>query len=192
MKRSATSFDMKRDLCVWRGATSGQHVQAGNRFNLVEKWYKKSDSIDVAFLSGRIKNCQDKVNSIQKNDIYKPITSQEWSNNKYIISSPGNMNESGLHWKLASNSVILMAKPEACTWLMEDQLVPGEHYVRVEDDWSDLEEVLDWCRCHQRKCNEIANNAREFVNQFTDMEREWLIEAEVLKRYMTVMNTYYD
>jgi hypothetical protein len=188
MLKPVIPFNEKHDRCVWRGATSGQYVQAGNRFTLLEKWYNRDDDIDIAFLTSRVRNRKEMINDIQKEDIYKPVTKQEWSSNKYIISSPGNMNESGLHWKLASNSVILMAQPEACTWLMEDQLVPREHYVRVKDDWSDLKEMIDWCRSHQKECEQIAVNAREYVSQFTMMNREKRIEAEVLRRYITAVN----
>lgn len=98
------------------------------------------------------------------------------------------MNESGLHWKLASNSVILMAPPEACTWLLEDRLIPGVHYVRVRGDWSDLESQLEWCRSHQDTCREIAGNARKFVNQFVNQSSEEVLEAEVFRRYLMHVN----
>ena len=41
---------------------------------------------------------------------------------KYIISAPGNDKDSGLQWKLASNSIVLMPKPLTESWFMESKL----------------------------------------------------------------------
>lgn len=183
------SFVDKEDRCIWRGSTSGRMDGIGNRFTLVKKWYNRIPDIDVAFVMNRVASKREEyVANIQNGFVAEVITPREWSRCKYIISCPGNMNESGLHWKLASNSVILMAPPEACTWLLEDRLIPGVHYVRVRGDWSDLESQLEWCRSHQDTCREIAGNARKFVNQFVNQSSEEVLEAEVFRRYLMHVN----
>jgi hypothetical protein len=182
-------FADKEDRCVWRGASSGRMDGVGNRFALVKKWHNRTPDIDVAFVKVRVAPKREEyVADIQNGFVATVITPREWAKSKYIISCPGNMNESGLHWKLASNSVILMAPPEACTWLLEDRLIPGIHYVRVKDDWSDLESQLEWCRSHQSTCQEIAENARKFVNQFVDQSSEEALGAEVFRRYLMHVN----
>ena len=48
---------------------------------------------------------------------------------KYILSIEGNDKDSGLNWKLNSNSLVLMAKPRVTSWLMETKLIPNYHYI---------------------------------------------------------------
>jgi hypothetical protein len=179
IKRKPPRFRDKIGKCVWRGVTTGDPLRAGNRFDLVEKWKGKSDLIDVGF--NKIAESYKRPAHIKAN-LVAPVV--EWANHKYIISSPGNMNESGLSWKLASNSVIIMPKPCIYTWLLESRLVAGRHFIQVKGDWSDLEEKIQWCEENQDKCEEIANNAREFVMQFSDIKNENLLEDKVLHEYM--------
>lgn len=171
---------------VWRGATSGFHVGAGNRFKLATDWHNKRPDIDVGF--SKATNCARGAPFNQS----PYLSDEEFSNFKYIISSPGNINESGLHWKLMSNSVVIMAKPEACTWLMEDKLEDQVHYIQVKDDWSDLGEKIDWCKDNDEKCEEITQNAKSYMNQFSNEEEEQYIEGEVVREYFERSNAFYS
>lgn len=193
IKRKPQRFRDKIGKCVWRGVTTGDPRRAGNRFDLVEKWKGKSDLIDVGFnkiaesynnaCHHRNGQCPERARPEHiKANLVAPMVG--WANHKYIISSPGNMNESGLSWKLASNSVIIMPKPCIYTWLLESKLVDGRHFIQVKGDWSDLEEKIQWCEENQDKCEEIANNAREFAMQFSDIKNENLLEDKVLHEYM--------
>lgn len=100
----------------------------------------------------------------------------------------GNDKDSGLNWKLNSNSVILMAKPRITTWLMETTLLPGVHYVLLKDDYSDLREKYIWCKNNQAKCKEIIKNANMFMKQFNNKEREQEIEEAVINKYFDLTN----
>ena len=107
---------------------------------------------------------------------------------KYIISVEGNDKDSGLNWKLNSNSVILMAKPRITTWLMETTLIPGVHYVLLKDDYSDLREKYIWCKNNQAKCEQIIKNANQFMKQFSNQKREEEIEKAVINKYFDITN----
>ena len=102
---------------------------------------------------------------------------------KYQISIPGNDKDSGLNWKLASNSVVLMAHPKIESWLMEGLLQPYVHYVPLKDDYSDLDEILDWCKSNDDKCKEIVINAQQFMRQFQDFNNEILIFNMIKDHY---------
>lgn len=52
-----------------------------------------------------------------------------------------------------------------------------------QDDYSDLEERLNYYINNIDKCLEIINNANEYVNQFKDEKREKLISLLVLEKY---------
>ena len=107
---------------------------------------------------------------------------------KYIISVEGNDKDSGLNWKLNSNSVILMAKPRITTWLMETTLIPDVHYVLLKDDYRDLIEKYIWCKNHPNECKQIIKNANMFMKQFNNKEREQDIEEAVINKYFDLTN----
>lgn len=39
-------------------------------------------------------------------------------------------------------------------------LNPGEHYIQCKNDYSDLTNIIEWCRNNREKCVEIGRNAR--------------------------------
>ena len=71
---------------------------------------------------------------------------------------------------------------------MEDRLIPYVHYIELKDDFSDLEEKLEWCDEHPHECKQIVNNSKKFMNQFYFEEGERYIESQVIKRYFDKIN----
>lgn len=181
-------FEKKKNKVFWRGVSTGcssefhakkWNPRKVNRFTLVEKWYNKKDQINVGF-SFIHRNWLKKKYSRYVKGKCEP---SEFLKNKYILSVEGNDKDSGLNWKLNSNSVVLMPRPRVTSWLMETTLIPNYHYVLIKDDFSDLYEKFIWCEKNQEKCQEIIKNANEFMNQFHDRETEKKLELEVLKKY---------
>jgi spore maturation protein CgeB len=76
-----------------------------------------------------------------------------------------------------------MTKPTCETWFMEGTLIPDFHYVEVKEDFSDLEEKLQYYIQHPEKAEEIIRNAHDFVRQFQDKKRETIISLLVLDKY---------
>jgi len=154
------SFDKKKSIAFWRGTTTGWIKRPGNRFDLVTKWFNKSNKLDVGFNS----ICQGKT------DYKKYLKSKESIKNmlkyKYLICAEGNDVSTGLKWMLYSNSVVLMPKPTIVSWFMEDHLIPFIHYVPIKDDWSDLLDMYKWCEDNQDKCKNIIENANKYVQRF--------------------------
>ena len=74
----------------------------------------------------------------------------------------------GLKWQLASNSVVFMAKPTTVSFLMKDLLLPYVHYVPVKDDYSNLVEMVEWARKHEKRCKWISEQATMYK------ERLWI------------------
>ena len=169
-------FDKKRNILIWRGTTTGTELGA-NRFNLVKTWFNKQPKIDVGFsfiCQGR--NAYNKYVKGTKHisDLLKY---------KYILSIEGNDKDSGINWKLNSNSLVFMAKPTLSSWLMESTLIPNYHYILLKDDFSDLLEKIRWCDNNPNKCKEIIKNANRFMNQFKNQTVEAKIEKAVLRKY---------
>lgn len=170
-------FDNKKDIIIWRGVTTGQLSNPGNRFDLVKRWYNVDSQIDVAFNE-----------IVQGKDDYKKYLkkSKDPANmleNKYILSVEGNDKDSGLNWKLNSNSLVLMPKPLSTSWLMERKLIPNHHYILLKNDFSDLKDKLEWCKKNQDKCKVIIQNANDYMSQFKDEELEKKLEEDVIKLY---------
>jgi hypothetical protein len=58
----------------------------------------------------------------------------------------------------------------------------------VNDDFSNLEERLQYYIDHPEEAEAIIKHAHEYVDQFRDKEREKLISLLVLKKYFEITN----
>ena len=173
-----TPFIEKKNKVIWRGATTGyDNNKVSPRKNLVEKWFNFNANIDIGF--SLICQNSDELRKYKKDKLSK----QEILTNKFIIAVEGNDKPSGLNWNLASNSVVMMPKPTICSWLMEDKLVPGKHYILLKDDFSDLFKKFRWAVKNLDKCEKINKNAKKYMSQFMNLENEKEIERKVLNTY---------
>ncbi len=102
---------------------------------------------------------------------------------KFILCIEGHDVASNLKWVMSSNSVAVMPRPKYETWFMEGTLIPNYHYIEIKDDYSDLEEKLQYYIRHPEEAEKISKNANEYVEQFKDKKRENLISLLVLERY---------
>lgn len=110
---------------------------------------------------------------------------------KFIMSLEGNDVASNLKWVMSSNSIAVTPRLTCETWFMEGTLRPNYHYIEVKDDFSDLEERLQYYIAHPEEAEAIVRHAHEYVDQFRDKQREQLISLLVLKKYFEVTNGRY-
>lgn len=176
-------FYRKKNILFWRGATTGDEERPGNRFDIVKMYFNIYPFIDVGY-SG---TCQGKDEKYAKY-VKGSCDIATFLEHKFILSLEGNDKDSGINWKLNSDCVVVMPKPRHTSWLMEDTLIPGYHYVLVKDDFSDLVEKYEWMMSHMEECQQIVKNANQYMKQFSDIEREERIELDVVKRYLKKMN----
>jgi hypothetical protein len=177
------SFSAKKNKAFWRGTTTGQETRPGNRFTLVKKWFETCDLIHVGFSF----ICQNKK-KYQKY-VKGSCDLSHFLQFKYILSVEGNDKDSGLNWKLNSNSLVLMPRPRVTSWLMETTLVPDYHYVVIKDDFSDLAQKVRWCNNHPQKCKDMIRNANTFMQQFADSAAEEQLEINVIDKYFENMHS---
>lgn len=102
---------------------------------------------------------------------------------KFLLSLEGNDVASNLKWVMSSNSLAIAPKMKFETWFMEGRLKGGEHFVEIAEDYSDLEEKLEYFATHTHEAKDIIRNAHEFVAQFFDKKRETIIALLVLEKY---------
>lgn len=110
-------------------------------------------------------------------------TIREHLDYKFIMALEGNDVASNLKWVMSSNSIAVMTRPTCETWFMEGTLKPDYHYIEVKDDFSDLEEKIQYYIDNPQKAIKIIEHAHQFVKQFLDKEKEELIQILVLQRY---------
>ena len=107
---------------------------------------------------------------------------------KFIMSLEGNDVASNLKWVMSSNSIAVTPRHTCETWFMEGRLIPNYHYIEVKEDFSDLEERLNYYIAHPDEAEAIIRHAHEWVDQFRDIKREKLISLLVLQKYFDITN----
>ncbi len=104
---------------------------------------------------------------------------------KFILALEGNDVATNLKWIMSSNSVAVMPMPRYETWFMEGRLIPDYHFICIKDDYSNLEERLNYFIHHDNKAIEILKNAHDYIAQFKNKRREDFIALKVLDKYFT-------
>lgn len=165
-----TKFDHKKEMAVWRG-----HIHQEHRIILVDRFHANK-LCDIG-------HCDDKKPYAES---YKGFLSvDDQLQYKYIVSVEGKDVATNLKWIMSSNSLCFMRKPRYETWYMEGRLKAGVHYVELKDDFSDLEEKIEFYNKNTEKALEIIQNAQGYTKQFLNKKREEVIGILVAEKYFT-------
>jgi len=82
---------------------------------------------------------------------------------KYLIDIDGWSNTwDATIWKLLSGCVLLKVSGVWEQWYY-NRLKEWVHYVPINDDFSDLNDKIEWCINHDERCKEISKAAYKFV-----------------------------
>ena len=181
VKKFDIPFDKKNNKIIWRGKTTGN-----KRVNFVEKYQNhQNQHIDIKFSN----LCQ---NVIDNNYILSILSIKEQLQSKFLISIEGNDVATNLKWILYSNSVVIMPKPTVCSWIMEDKLISGLHYIEIKSDYSDLEEKYKWCLNNLEKCKKVAEAGKKYIEQFLNQENEKKITNKIIEIYCKTIKIKYN
>ena len=166
-------YNKKNNKIIWRGMSTGKQ----KRVIFVDKFQNNPNkNIDIKF-SNLVQN------TVNNNYILHNMSIKEQLESKFIISIEGNDVATNLKWILYSNSVVIMPKPTVSSWIMEDTLIPGIHYVEIMNDYSDLEEKYNWCLNNLNECNKIADNGKKYIQQFLNINTEKEITKQLIEIY---------
>ena len=88
---------------------------------------------------------------------------------------------------MSSNSLCFMTKPKYETWFMEGTLKPGIHYVELKDDYSDLEEKINYYSQNTEEAQYIIQNAHKHVEIFKNKTHEDIISLLVLEKHFHLL-----
>jgi len=176
LKFSDIAWEEKIDDFFWRGADTGRVSYDNQRLHFVEKHF--SGRVGFSFYEQNFKRSPDRY---LKEYLLGPLRTGDVMKYKYQVVLEGNDKASNLNWTLLSNSVVIMSRPKYHSWLCEEYLVPGVHYVEVARDFSNFEQKLAWCKENDALAKEIAINGTRFVQQFLYKERETQIEKKLIE-----------
>ncbi len=165
-----TPFDDKKPLAVWRGSDHNP-----KRVELMRHYHGHT-------------LCDIGLTNVPEDDPRRGtfLNPAEQMAYKYIISIEGIDVATNLKWIMASNSLCLMPDSVYETWFMEGRLEPGQHFVRVADDFSDLEDKILHYERRPQEARDIIRNANAYVAQFLEPEREQILSLLVLYKYFVV------
>ena len=160
-------FISKKNMLVWRGVVKREH-----RKRFMELYFGHP-----------LCNIGQINKGMNEHWIKERLTIDYHLDYKFILCIEGNDVATNLKWVMSSNSLAVMPKPKFETWFMEGTLKPNFHYVLIKDDFSDLEERMNYYINHPNEALEIIRNAHEFIDQFRNTKREELISLLVLEKY---------
>lgn len=99
---------------------------------------------------------------------------------KYIPIIDGNCIASNHQWVFGSGAVpLLISHPDNAVWFQR-YIRPMVHYVPIEYNLSNLEEMIEWLVSHDVEAKHIASNAMEFARCVfaSDFQRQHLVAVK--------------
>jgi hypothetical protein len=142
----------------------------------MEKFFNKSNLIDIGDVNKGDSHYNDKWRM--------PFMSiNDQLQYKFILSIEGGDVATNTKWIMSSNSLCFMTKPKFETWFMEGELIPNYHYVLINDDYSNLEEKVNYYIDNTDEAESIIQNANNFIIQFKNDKLEDWLHLKILERY---------
>lgn len=166
------TFEEKENKLFFRGG-----VYQPRRIKFFEKYFMHK-YCDIAHIGKK----KPELYQWMKNWNFK-ISRSYQTRFKFLLSLEGNDVASNLKWAMKTNSLVLAPKMRYETWFMEGKLIPNEHFALIDDDYENVEELIDFYTNNPKKAKEIIQNAHEYLEQFFDEKREKYIGILVLAKY---------
>lgn len=160
-------WEKKKSIAVFRGSSTGCGItpETNQRLKLATM---KSGELDVGITkyTEQLKfDAKEKLGKPQKVEpVVEPIRMEAQSSYKYIIHVDGNVLAYRLLNSMLTKSLILRVKSDYIHWT-DHLMKPGQHYIEIKSDLSDLQEKISWCKEHDEECEKIANAGYEFAKQ---------------------------
>ncbi len=165
-------FKMKKDILFGRMSIYQSHR---------EDFFKKHYDNPICDIGDVAKNTNSEW-------VKNKVSISDHLHNKYILALEGNDVATNLKWIMSSNSIAVMPRPKYETWFMEGKLVPDQHYICIKDDYSDLNDKLEYFSTHEKEAMNIIANANQWTQQFRDSKRELLLNLLVMDKYFKWTN----
>lgn len=76
-----------------------------------------------------------------------------------------------------------MPKPRYESWFMEERLEANVHYALLNDDYGNLDSLLEFFTAHPKDAKEIIHNANAYCQAFQNPHIEEACNLLVLRKY---------
>lgn len=147
------SWDEKVAKAFWRGRDSRRE-----RLDLIDIARENPDFINASITNFFFfRDEMDKYGPGQK-----PISMFNFFEYKYQISIDGTVAAYRLPYLLAGGSVVFKQESNYFEYFY-DKLTPGEQFLPVKANLSDLVEKIQWARENDKEARTISKNSRQFV-----------------------------
>lgn len=166
-------FQKKQSAAVWRGRLH-LDIAKERRLDFLRQFSGKS-GFDVGHING---------GNVFPEYRRERMSIQDQLNFKYIFSLEGVDVATNLKWIMSSNSLCFSQRLRYETWYMEGLLQPGVHYVQIAEDFSDVEEKIDYYERHPDEAERIIANANAYTQRFMNRQTEELLSYMVVERYL--------
>ena len=173
-----TDWNVKKNKAIFMGTATGCGTDIENNMRLkaasISQSYPDELLVGITDWNWRLKKSKNgplKLLNLKEISfkLSKPISRKEISEYKYILYIDGHVSAWRLSFDLSYNSVPLIVKSDYYLWFSK-LLKPYEHYVPIESDLSDLIKQIRWCKSNDKKCQEIAKNAKIFYDKYLSKE----------------------
>lgn len=171
------SFEDKKDIVFFRGGVYQPH-----RIKFFEKNFNNK-YCDIAHVGKK----DERLLKWMKNLNFK-VSRAYQTNFKFLLSLEGNDVASNLKWAMNTNSLVLAPKMKVETWFMEGKLIPNEHFALINEEYDNINELVEFYLSHPDKAKELVLNAHSYIEQFLDEKIEFYIGILVLAKYFYYSN----
>jgi hypothetical protein len=172
-------FSERKNKAVFRGASTGEGttIETNPRLKLAYLSTKIPDKLDAGITKWNTRVRKEFSNQYLSTiephklpfGIVSFMTPEKQAEYKYIVNVDGHSAAYRFGLELSTGSVILKVESKYIIWFQK-YLKPFYHYIPIKKDLSDLEEKIDWCNSHEKECEKIALNAKEFYLRYLTKE----------------------
>jgi hypothetical protein len=168
------NYNDKKNECVYRGS-----IDSSSTYNFID--YEDKDGLNQREYLKRLYN-EGKLKNINFEDGIMNMEDQ--LKYKYIFDVDGHSNTwCATVWKLYSGSVLIKTNSIWKQWYYDD-LKPWVHYVPVENDFSDINQKIQWCIDNDDECYQITKRAKQFVKEKLNWEKVKSDTIEIFQNYI--------
>jgi len=170
--RGMINWEQKKNELIWRG-----NIVNGTKYNFknyVSELNQREYFVDL-YKKGILHNINYSEETMSKEEMCKY---------KYLLDIDGFSNTwDATIWKMLSGSVMLKVDGVWEQWYYP-KLKEWVHYIPVKHDFSDLNEILQWCYLNDEICKKVSENAYNFVLTELTFEKACEYTIDIFNKYV--------
>ena len=193
-KYNNIEWNNKKSIAFFRGSSTGcgTTIETNPRLKLSDIASKNSLlDVGITVLTTRIKVYKSFIGIVDHNKykyMLKPfVKPEDQLTYKYIFNIEGNAQAYRYPNEFKKKSLILSVKSEYKMWF-EPLLKNNKHMIEIENDYSNLQDVITYLKNNDSECEKIALNGFKFSKRYINKK----IISLYWFYYMYFINKYYS